>query len=89
MADKFTKVYISMPQSFLCQLDQFAKEEHQSRSALIREAVKLYMEWRSTAPQDRFFSMTESLRRKFESLPDEDIEVRIDRAVTKARTHER
>jgi metal-responsive CopG/Arc/MetJ family transcriptional regulator len=88
MADKYTKVYISMPRTFLDQLDNVASEEHLSRSAIIREAVKLYMEWRSSSPSARFFGLTETLRKNFECIPDEDLENRIDRAVARARRHE-
>lgn len=89
MPDKYTKVYISMPHDFLCQLDQLAKNEHQSRSAVIREAVKLYMEWRSAPPSDRFFTMTDALRKKFDTMSDKELEERIDHAIAKARKHDR
>jgi len=89
MPDKYTKVYISMPHDFLCQLDQLAKNEHQSRSAVIREAVKLYMELRSAPPSDRFFTMTDALRKNFDTLSDKELEERIDQAIAKARIHER
>lgn len=89
MSDKYTKVYISMPHDFLCQLDQLAKGEHQSRSAVIREAVKLYMEWRSAPPSNRFFTMTDALRKNFETMSDKELEERIDQAIAKARNHDR
>lgn len=89
MPDKYTKVYISMPHDFLCQLDQLAEDEHQSRSAVIREAVKLYMEWRSAHPGNRFFTMTDILRKNFDTISDKDLEERIEQAIAKARNHDR
>jgi len=89
MSDKYTKVYISMPQDFLCQLDQLARDEHQSRSAVIREAVKLYMEWRSTPAGARFFTLTDALRKNFDTVSDRELEERIDQAIAKARKHDR
>ncbi|MBU0490245.1 MAG: ribbon-helix-helix protein, CopG family [Chloroflexi bacterium] len=40
------KVMVSFPQEFLTEVDQVAREEHRSRSELLREAVRLYMELR-------------------------------------------
>ncbi len=85
MADRYSKVYISMPHDFLFQLDQLAREEHQSRSAIIREAVKLYMEWKSTPPAARFFALSDELRSRLEGITDQDLADRIDQAVTRVR----
>jgi CopG family transcriptional regulator/antitoxin EndoAI len=41
-----TKVMVSFPDGFLEQVDRIASEEHRSRSELIREAMRLYMEVR-------------------------------------------
>jgi len=62
MLDRYSKVYISMPRDFLDQLDQVAREEHLSRSAIIRESVKLFMEWRAASPAACFLAMKEALR---------------------------
>jgi hypothetical protein len=78
----YAKVYISMPPQFLADLDQTAQEEHLSRSALIREAIKLYMAKRR---RPRFFQMTDSLRQELTDRPGEEIEHRIDRAVSRVR----
>lgn len=40
------KVMVSFPQEFLAEVDQVAREEHRSRSELLREAMRLYMELR-------------------------------------------
>lgn len=40
------KVMVSFPEEFLEQVDQVAREEHRSRSELLREALRLYMEMR-------------------------------------------
>ena len=37
------KVMISFPDEFLARVDQIAREEHRSRSELVREALRLYM----------------------------------------------
>jgi metal-responsive CopG/Arc/MetJ family transcriptional regulator len=41
-----TKVMVSFPEEFLADVDRVADEEHRSRSELIREALRLYMEVR-------------------------------------------
>lgn len=40
------KVLISLPQEFLENIDLVAAEEHRSRSELIREALRAYLETR-------------------------------------------
>ena len=40
------KVMVSFPEEFLEQVDQVAREEHRSRSELLREALRLYIEMR-------------------------------------------
>jgi metal-responsive CopG/Arc/MetJ family transcriptional regulator len=44
-----TKVIVSFPDELLAQVDRIAKEEHRSRSELLREAVRLYMTVRHSA----------------------------------------
>lgn len=41
-----TKILVSLPQEFLDKVDQLAAEEHRSRSELIREALRAYLEAR-------------------------------------------
>ena len=41
------RVLISMPERFLFDIDKVAEEEHRSRSELIREALRTYMERRN------------------------------------------
>ena len=41
-----TKILVSLPQEFLDEVDQLAAEEHRSRSELIREALRTYLEAR-------------------------------------------
>ena len=38
-----TKVLVSFPDEFLKEVDHIAKEEHRSRSELLREAMRLYI----------------------------------------------
>jgi metal-responsive CopG/Arc/MetJ family transcriptional regulator len=40
------KVMVSFPEEFLEQVDRVAREEHRSRSELLREALRLYIEMR-------------------------------------------
>lgn len=40
------KVLVSLPQEFLELVDKVANEEHRSRSELIREALRIYLETR-------------------------------------------
>ena len=41
-----TKVMVSFPSEFLAEVDRIAREEHRSRSELLREAMRLYMQMR-------------------------------------------
>ncbi len=41
-----TRVMISMPKQFLEEIDRVAEEEGRSRSELLREAVRLYLQVR-------------------------------------------
>jgi metal-responsive CopG/Arc/MetJ family transcriptional regulator len=41
-----TKVMISFPEAFLKEVDRIAHEEHRSRSELVREALRSYIEAR-------------------------------------------
>ena len=41
-----TKILVSLPQEFLDEVDQLAADEHRSRSELIREALRAYLEAR-------------------------------------------
>jgi len=38
-----TKVMVSFPDEFLLEVDRIAREEHRSRSELVREALRLYI----------------------------------------------
>lgn len=40
------KILVSLPQEFLEDIDRVAQEEHRSRSELIREALRAYLETR-------------------------------------------
>ena len=44
-----TKVMVSFPEEFLAEVDIIAREEHRSRSELLREAMRLYMHMRRGA----------------------------------------
>ena len=41
-----SKVMVSFPSEFLAEVDRIAQEEHRSRSELLREAMRLYIEMR-------------------------------------------
>lgn len=41
-----TRVMVSFPDEFLAEVDRIARDEHRSRSELLREAVRLYIEVR-------------------------------------------
>jgi len=40
------KVMVTFPDEFLAEVDRIAQEEHRSRSELLREAMRLYIELR-------------------------------------------
>ena len=46
-----TKVMVSFPDEFLAQVDRVAKEEHRSRSELVREALRFYIGLREAQGQ--------------------------------------
>jgi metal-responsive CopG/Arc/MetJ family transcriptional regulator len=48
------KVMVSFPPEFLAEVDEVARHEHRSRSELLREAVRLYVEtrYRTKSPGD-------------------------------------
>ena len=81
----FARIYISMPRPFLREIDRTANAEHLSRSALIREAVKLCMAVRTGTARPRFFTTSEELRRALAGRSEQEIDQRIDRAVRRAR----
>ena len=41
-----SKVMVSFPEEFLAEVDRIAREEHRSRSELLREALRLYVNMR-------------------------------------------
>jgi CopG family transcriptional regulator/antitoxin EndoAI len=47
------KVMVSFPEEFLAEVDRIADEEHRSRSELLREAMRLYMETRRGSRRPR------------------------------------
>jgi len=49
----FTKVMVSFPDEFLAQVDRVAREEQRSRSELVREALRFYIDFRHVQDQPR------------------------------------
>jgi metal-responsive CopG/Arc/MetJ family transcriptional regulator len=49
-----TKVMVSFPDEFLAEIDRIAQNEHRSRSELLREAMRVYIQVRrsKTRPRD-------------------------------------
>ena len=80
------KVYISLPQAFLGKVDELAQLEHLSRSALIREALKLYMAQRSRAlAMQEFQKQAALIRERYAHLADEDFASSLDELVKQSR----
>jgi CopG family transcriptional regulator/antitoxin EndoAI len=46
-----TKVMVSFPDEFLDKVDRIAREEHRSRSELVREALRFYISLRQEQTQ--------------------------------------
>jgi metal-responsive CopG/Arc/MetJ family transcriptional regulator len=44
------RVMLSLPKSFLQEVDEAAKDEYRSRSELMREALRRYLEQRRDSP---------------------------------------
>jgi Arc/MetJ-type ribon-helix-helix transcriptional regulator len=42
---------VSFPDEFLEEVDRIAREEHRSRSELVREAIRLYIDMRGYRPK--------------------------------------
>jgi len=87
MDESLSKVYISMPTRFLEDLDRLAKAERLSRSALIRQAVTLYMERRDAA--ERFFRASDRLAAGFSELDEAQVGGLVDDAVAAVRSRRR
>ena len=48
------KINVSFPEGFLGQLDRLTREEHITRSELLRKAVKLYMDaWNQKKAEEK------------------------------------
>ena len=45
------KVMVSFPDAFLAEVDRIAREEQRSRSELLREAMRVYIEVRRSRPR--------------------------------------
>ncbi|MBA7617883.1 hypothetical protein ES703_25201 [subsurface metagenome] len=67
---KSTTVNISFRQDFLEQIDKIAKEESRTRSELIREAARTYIE--SKRKWKQIFELSEKMARE-KKLTEEDI----------------
>ena len=48
-----TKVMVSFPEEFLDEIDRIARQEHRSRSELLREAMRLYISTRKRKARPR------------------------------------
>lgn len=85
MAEKTSTVNISFRQDFLNEIDEVARSESRSRSELLREAARLYIERKK-----RMKSIVQSIRRVVaeRGITEADVEAEIAayRAEKKART---
>lgn len=50
---KYIKVQVSMPNAFFASTERIADLTHRTKSELIREALRLYMEQQGFVPEDR------------------------------------
>jgi metal-responsive CopG/Arc/MetJ family transcriptional regulator len=59
------KVYISVPEKLLQRLDDFARKEQRTRSGLIQEAVRGYLEAEEERrlARQRFFALADKARK--------------------------
>lgn len=64
------KVMISLPDEFLARVDEAARAEHRSRSELVREALRSWLDDRASVPRSRW---REALQ-VFEELEDKWLE---------------
>ena len=72
------KVMVSFPKEFLAEVDRVAREEHRSRSELVREALRLYIGQRQrTSPQDGLAApaVREAPVATYGTLADQDREI--------------
>jgi uncharacterized protein (DUF433 family)/predicted transcriptional regulator len=70
------KVLVSLPEKFLKEVDRLAVEEHRSRSELIREALRSYLETRSrrkVGEQPASYTATKAMRKTEASFPNIEV----------------
>lgn len=69
-----TTVNISFQENLLADIDRLAKKEHRSRSELVREAARMYIERKNR--WNKIFAMGEALARE-KGLSEEDVAAEI------------
>ena len=69
------KVLVSLPKKFLDDVDRVAAEEHRSRSELIREALRAYLETRSkkVGEQPASYTVSSSKARTAKAFPNIEV----------------
>ena len=80
---------ISLPSPLLKQAEQVAEEENRTKSELLREALRFYVETkdiRRTASRERFFSLVDRVQARTRTTPAAEIRKVVREAVAAART---
>jgi predicted nucleotidyltransferase len=69
------KVMVSFPEEFLAEIDRVAQEEHRSRSELVREALRLYINLRHPPEQAGARPVREAPAGTYQALAEEDRQI--------------
>ena len=78
-------VNISFPRNMLRAVDELAREEFRSRSELLREAIRLYMERKKRLNREFSFWRSEAKAKKIKPFDIEKAKTRVRATLKKAR----
>ena len=81
-------VTISLPPPLLKEAERVAKEENRSKSELLREALRFYVETRDLrkkAAKDRLFELIDAAQERAAGTPKPDVRAIVREAVAAAR----
>ncbi len=81
-------ITISLPPPLLKRAEAVAKEEHRTKSELVREALRFYVDTRGvrrTAMRERAFELIDAIQSRTKGTPVREIRKVVDEAVEAAR----
>jgi metal-responsive CopG/Arc/MetJ family transcriptional regulator len=81
-------ITISLPPPLLKKAEQLAKQENRTKSELVREALRFYMETqgvRKAASREQLFTLIAQIQSRAQGTPEEEIRKIVAKAVEAAR----